>query len=269
MLRQRLLGFLGNDDVADLDLGHVDDLLQRGGRRGELVLFQDVHQLVPAANLAFDGAIDFVDRRHALGMQAGVHEDGLVDLQDRLACPEPAAVLTACGKSLHVFDEPEWMRRHPLLSGDRHPFALRDFRMGFERPAPPVLGTLVRERGIRAGGHVAQVAQDVHAFVVAEQHVHAAAGAPGLALEPHQQVHDLSDVVTAIGEVAGLHEPRVPAAPSLFLVDQAGCPEDLREAIAGAVNVADCHDSRVVAGLGFQASDANAIGRQQAGHERE
>ena len=63
--------------------------------------------------------------------------------------------------------------------------------------------------------------------MIAEQHVDAPAGAPGLTLEAHQQIDRLADLGAAIQDVAGLDQPGRAAAPFPLGVDQAGGLEDL------------------------------------------
>jgi hypothetical protein len=79
--------------------------------------------------------------------------------------------------------------------------------------------------------------QDVHPFVVAKQHVHAATGPPRLVFEPHEQVHDLANVRPAIENVAGLYEPGIAANPLPALIDQSCGTQNIDEPGARAVDV--------------------------------
>jgi len=82
------------------------------------------------------------------------------------------------------------------------------FAVGRERSAALVIARWQARR--RAGAKlrvialadVAQVARQVHALVVAQHHVHRAAGRRGLGCEAHHEVHDLAAVVAAIQQVA-------------------------------------------------------------------
>ena len=97
--------------------------------------------------------------------------------------------------------------------------------------------------GVLARADVAQVAHDVHDFVVAEHDVHRAAGRARLALEPHQQVEHLARIRAAVDEVAEAHELRIAACPAQFAVHDTLRAQERRERVKGAVHVRESHDA--------------------------
>ena len=97
--------------------------------------------------------------------------------------------------------------------------------------------------------------------MVAEQHVNAAAGRLGLALEPPEKVERLARIGAAIDDVAELHEVRRAAGPAAVRVDHARDCEDLDITIVRAVNVADRDD--VLDALPFAGTGRARDGRRQ------
>ena len=64
-----------------------------------------------------------------------------------------------------------------------------------------------------AGRDIAQIAIDVHRFVVADERMDGAAGSRGLLFEFHEEVHDGARVRAAIHHVASLNQVRLAARP--------------------------------------------------------
>ena len=152
------------------------------------------------------------------------------------------------------------MRLHPFVAIERVPGAFGDGGVAVERLLQPVVGAAVGEPGHRFRRDVAEIVEDVHALVIAEQHVDAAAGPARLPLEPHQEVVRGAHVGAAVEDVAGLHQARGAADPFLFGIDQARRLEDLRQVRAGAVDVADGDDARARRGLRLRRRRGNRKG---------
>ncbi len=106
------------------------------------------------------------------------------------------------------------------------------------------LGPGVGERGVSGGGDVPELVQEVHDLVVAEEELHAAAGALRLVLEPHEEVERLAHLGPAVEDVAGLHEDRVAAGPPQLGVDEPRRLQDFDEGLERAVDVPDRDHSR-------------------------
>ena len=121
--------------------------------------------------------------------------------------------------------------------------------MAVECLVQPLGGAAVGKPGHRFRRDVAEIVEDVHPLVVAEQHIDTTAGPARLPLDPHQEVERRAHVGTAIEDVAGLHQARGAADPFLFGIDQARRLEDLCQVRAGAMDVADGDDARARRGL--------------------
>ena len=97
--------------------------------------------------------------------------------------------------------------------------------------------------------------------MVAQEYPDLAAVVGGLVLEPHQEVHDLAHPGAPVGDIAGLHQDRGPAAPPAFAVDEAGLLQDRAQPGAGAVDVADGYHA---AGIGLdRGRGGRGAGREQ------
>src|SRR5262245_44403513 len=68
-------------------------------------------------------------------------------------------------------------------------------------------------------GHVAQIAEDIQALVIAERDDDTPVLSACILLQLHQQIHDTSCLWTSIEEVARLHKNGVFASPSLIGID--------------------------------------------------
>jgi hypothetical protein len=88
------------------------------------------------------------------------------------------------------------------------------------------------------------VAEKVHHLVVAQEGLHAAAGALGLVFESHQQIEGLSDAGAAIEDISCLYQHGRPARPAALRIDDPSGLQDADEPFERAMHVADRHDSR-------------------------
>ena len=79
--------------------------------------------------------------------------------------------------------------------------------------------------------------------MIPDQSVDVSAGLLGLLLELHQQIKDLAGVGSAIGNIAGLDEVRLPTRPLQLRVYELGVLENPDELLVVAVNVADRDDA--------------------------
>ena len=159
------------------------------------------------------------------------------------------------------------MGLHPLVAIERVAGAFGDGGVAVERLLQPVVGAGVGESGHRFRRDVAEIVQDVHALVVAEQHVDPAARPARFTLEPHQEIVGGANVGAAVENVAGLHQACGAADPFLFGIDQTRRLEDLRQVRAGAVDVADGDDAWACRGLRLRRRRDNRNGgdrRKQA-----
>src|SRR5581483_635882 len=87
--------------------------------------------------------------------------------------------------------------------------------------------------------YIAQVAHEVHHFMVAEHAHHAAACLFRLGFQRHDQVHHFSRPGTAIDQVSDLNENSGAAMPTALLVDKAGLLKNGHKVIEIAVDVSD------------------------------
>ncbi len=80
--------------------------------------------------------------------------------------------------------------------------------------------------------------------MVPEEGLDASARAPGLFLEPHEEVERLAHLGAAVEDVTRLHEDRRPPDPLPLGVDEARGLQDFHELIERAVHVPDGDDAR-------------------------
>ncbi len=157
---------------------------------------------------------------------------------------DPLAVLAVGTDGVDVLDEARRVRLHPGLLGRRLlPVALRGRDLVVERLPAALLRLVVGEGGPEGGRHVAELVQDVHRLVIAEERFHAPAGGACFRLEPHHQVHGVAHAGAPVHDVARLHEHRASAGPAPSLVDQPGRRENRGELLHGAVHVGYRDDS--------------------------
>ena len=177
-----------------------------------------------------------------------VHEDGAADRRQDLLRSQPAAVGAARSERLDVLDVSRRMRRHPLVAALDCLATLalprRNARVVGVGALASILRALVGERRVGLGRDVAELGQQVHHLVVAEQRLDPAAGAPGFVLEAHQEIERRPDARAAVEDVAGLHQDGVAAAPAPRAVDQPRRLKDADELVEGAVDVTDGDDPR-------------------------
>ena len=100
-------------------------------------------------------------------------------------------------------------------------------------------GLVGRVGGVLGRHDVAQVAEQVHRFVIAEHDVQLAARRACLALQAHQQVHDLARIAAAIEQIAEAHDVRGAGGPVVGSVDHAGLAQQRHELVVGAVHVCE------------------------------
>ena len=164
-----------------------------------------------------------------------MHEQRVVDDDRDRQRQQPLAVLALGRESGAV---PEIPGRKLLVEGRAGSCALRRLpRLAQFRALGRRLQ--VRIRGVLAGLDVAQVAEQVHRLVVAEHDVQLPARRLRLALQPHQQVHDLARIGAAVEQVAEAHEMRVPGRPVVLRVDDAGLVQQREQFRVGAVHVGE------------------------------
>ena len=89
------------------------------------------------------------------------------------------------------------------------------------------------------GGHITQVAGDVHGLVIADERDDLAVGAQRFALQPHEVLDNLERVRAAVDDVAGLHQDSVPADPAAFTVNQSRGASNVSPGSEVAVQVAN------------------------------
>ncbi len=135
---------------------------------------------------------------------------------------------------------------------------------------PQARGPAVGEGREFPRGRVTEVALHVHGFMVADEGVHIAAGAPRLGLQAHQQVQDAAGVGRTIGNVAQLHQVGRTAAPAILGVDEARLAQHVVELAVVAVQVAEHHHpwDMVPARLGLDGGgDADRHRGEEGGEE--
>ena len=120
-----------------------------------------------------------------------------------------------------------------------------------------------RKSRVFPGAHVAQVADDIHDLVVAEQDMHGTARGARLALEPHEQVEHAPRVGPAVDEVAEADEVGVRTAPAQRAVHDALGTKQRNQLVEGAVNVRENHHA--ARALDAPGRVTRGCNRQQAG----
>ena len=104
--------------------------------------------------------------------------------------------------------------------------------------------------------------------MIAKEDLGAAAGAPCLFFETHEQIHDVANGGAAIGEVSCLDEASPAAAPSLLRIDEACRLEDGDQRIAGAMHIANSDEPlpRCLRGHGARGDPHGAGGESDNDH---
>ncbi len=131
-----------------------------------------------------------------------MHEQRVVEHDRHGQRQQPLAVLALGRKSGAM---PEVSRRKLLVEGCAGSCAVRRLP-GLAQFRALGRRFQVAVRGVFAGVDVAQVAEDVHRLVVAQQDVQLARPRLRLALQAHQQVHDLARIGAAVEQVAQAHD---------------------------------------------------------------
>ena len=90
---------------------------------------------------------------------------------------------------------------------------------------------------------VAQVAQDVHRLVVADERVHTPPGLQRRWRERDEQLHHLARIGAAIEDVTSLHEVGASPRPARPAIDHPGLSQHGDELLVVAVHVAHRHDA--------------------------
>ena len=113
-----------------------------------------------------------------------------------------------------------------------------------DEPAVALLRSLVvRKRGVLGLRHVAQVADEIHRLMVADEDVNPAAGIHGLGFEPHQQVHGVARARPAVENIADDNEMGCATRPRHLLVDDACALHRFDHGRVRAVHVSDRDDA--------------------------
>src|SRR5882757_4959201 len=168
-------------------------------------------------------------------MNSSVQKDDSFHLGHGGMSPQPVTVFSLWTKCLALLDVTCWMARHPLhlcqfhwvrKLGQHRCVAVSPFHVLFVRSLLPVLGIAVGETGVVRGGHVTQVAHDVHHFVVTQQAYYPATRLRGFFLKGHHQIHDFARLGAAIQEISYLYEGCFSAGPMVLLIYKTGAPEN-------------------------------------------
>ena len=113
------------------------------------------------------------------------------------------------------------------------------------------------------GLHGAQVPEDVHDVVVAEEHDDPPARRARLLLEAHQEVEHRARLDAAIEDIAHLYEDTSATGPVGGTVQEPGHGQDAHQLVVGSVDVADRDDT------GSARDPASALRGQRAPDEGE
>jgi hypothetical protein len=189
------------------------------------------------------GAIHIIEA--AVGFrQAGMHEYRPVFLDDDVAIAQPAPVQPPRRERIDVLDEAERVLAIPVvLVQVRRTVPRHDAGVIAIRASAPFVRSVVGERRIRLRGHVAEIEQQVHDLVIAQQDVDLAACRGRFVFEPHQQIQNLAHLLSAIRVITRLHEVRRSARPSAAGINQMRGLEDGGERVQRPVNVPDRDDA--------------------------
>jgi hypothetical protein len=122
-------------------------------------------------------------------------------------------------------------------------------RLGFL--LPDLLPRLLAKRGVFRPPegrvfrrrHVAQITDEIHHFVIAQQHVNRATRLARLALETHEQVQHLARLRAAVEEIAGADQMRIAGLPVRGGVDHARFAQYRNQLGVRAVDVRERDDT--------------------------
>ena len=102
----------------------------------------------------------------------------------------------------------------------------------------------ILEIGQATRRHIAKIAERVHVFVIAVEHVHGPTGGLRLVLHAGEQLEDLLLTITAIQLIAGLHDHQLAADPPIVLIGRARESQRAAGRFEVAVDVADRNEPR-------------------------
>ncbi len=102
------------------------------------------------------------------------------------------------------------------------------------------------------GGDVAQVTEQVHGFVIAQQHMQPAARRGRLLLQPHQQIHDLPRSGATVQQVAEADHMAGACCPVVLCIDDSRLAQQLVEFRIRAMHVRESQHARHVVPLGLR-----------------
>ena len=214
-------------------------------RKQNLGLGQDLQCIDIGGQFALQATIDAIepelfDQRR----QASMHERGAVyNDNDRLRQQPPAilAIGPECasqrektsGKLLVKFLAQDFGRRASGI-----PFFIR------RKPSLTLLRRFViGKRRILGFTDIAQIANHIHGFMIADQYMHRAARRMSLFLETHEQVHGGPRLRSAIENIAYDDEVGCAPRPTLFIVDNIRLLQRLDHRTESAMYVRDCDDA--------------------------
>lgn len=140
-------------------------------------------------------------------------------------------------------------------------------RLLAQQPRPRLLAQRVvflsGEGRVLLGRNVAQIAHDIHDFVVTEHHVYRAAGFPCLNLEAHQQIEHLPGCRSAIEQIARADQMGGAGTPVQIRIDYLGFTQHRQQLVVGSVHIRESHDA-------LCAGNARLHGRPRAtGHQKQ
>ena len=168
-----------------------------------------------------------------------MHERRIVDHDQVRLFHEPAAVLSIRRKGLHVAEVAGRKSGVELCTRRRRVFLDDCSPRGVAKSRVLLTG----ECRVLRRAHVTQVADDVHDFVIAEEHVHGAAGRLRLLLEAHQEIEGLSRIRAPIDDISESDQVCLAAAPVQRIVDNRRLAQECDELVVRPVNVRENDDS--------------------------
>ena len=188
-----------------------------------------------------------------------MQEGHAIDRGDDVAPAQPLSVLAARREGVRALDEAggrlveDLLPRGRLvegLSGGLRLLAGAVRGRVDELHAPRLARRRPGRRGIRLlplfvlrGLHGAQIPEDVHHVVVAEEHDDPPARRARLLLEAHQEVEHRARLDAAIEDIAHLYEDTSATGPVGGTVQEPGHGQDAHQLVVGSVDVADRDDT--------------------------
>jgi hypothetical protein len=112
-----------------------------------------------------------------------------------------------------------------------------------------VVGGFAERFGFRGGENlgrdIAQIAHDVHDFVIAEHDDDLPAGFRSFGLEEHHQVQNVAFLGAAVDEIPRLNQDGLASGPVTGVVDQSDALENVADTIEVSENIADGKGDRL------------------------